>query len=634
MRLTNLFLDFFERVAYAIGDLTERRSTTALILSLFGLINLIQVGITTVVLRGYIDNIHRNAQDRANEVVQTYLKILQSELARTHQGYTWWTELSLELERWTPNRPIPEELADSWRSGIERYIAFGVIVKGGAVALSTGVEREFWLSALSPERWEEVFAPFRQDERLETVLYLARSGRLLVVMGSPSCDDMGNPTGAALHLFGIELDADRLRTLELLAGGKFSPGSGVSLPSADGGEPFQLAFEPNIDAGPFYVLSLGSIGVQVVLNSIILAILLLTIRARTRMLQRARQTAETLRHNQDEALQSASLVQLDEEEARTYLNRIGELGRLFAELTVHSHSIIENSAMVTGRIDDTYDEIQETHHRIQSISDHIHFTSTNVKDSATQAAEMLRVIESLQRQIASFEEIANDLNQDALEGLVSIRENLNSIKAVGQSSQRVLEILQVIHDISQRTHLLAINAAIEASRAGAHGKGFNVVAAEIRTLSDTVAANTKEIEQVVTDIARRIEAAVASTQNLGKIFDAIADRSESNLQFVESIHSLMQQQTSFSSQLVAQNNLMSSIIEELENAIRQNARGLESITQSLVQLRQITDDNAHTVERLERQNDLIVQALGAIREVPERLLRQVTEIMERLKRAP
>ncbi|WP_242653761.1 methyl-accepting chemotaxis protein [Thermincola potens] len=94
----------------------------------------------------------------------------------------------------------------------------------------------------------------------------------------------------------------------------------------------------------------------------------------------------------------------------------------------------------------------------------------------------------------------------------AVFETARKINELGEQSQKIGEIIQVIDDIAEQTNLLALNAAIEAARAGEHGKGFAVVADEVRKLAERSSKATKEIADLITNIQKGTKVAVESMQ--------------------------------------------------------------------------------------------------------------------------
>ncbi len=125
-------------------------------------------------------------------------------------------------------------------------------------------------------------------------------------------------------------------------------------------------------------------------------------------------------------------------------------------------------------------------------------------DSIQRVAENAREAEDVARSASSTALKGGEAVEHTVAGILQIRETVaettRKVKRLGESSQKIGQIVQVIAQIAARTNLLALNASIEAARAGEAGKGFAIVADEVRQLADKSAKALKEIEQIVLQI--------------------------------------------------------------------------------------------------------------------------------------
>jgi len=228
----------------------------------------------------------------------------------------------------------------------------------------------------------------------------------------------------------------------------------------------------------------------------------------------------------------------------------------------------------------------------------------------------------------------------------AVFETAQRIQDLGVQSQKIGEIIQVIDDIAEQTNLLALNAAIEAARAGEHGKGFAVVADEVRKLAERSGKATKEIAELITNIQRGTKVAVDSmqvgTREVESGVELAQDAGQSLKEIVqgvntagEQVHKIMEiinEILTGSEEVSKAVNNVAAITEENSAATEEMSASAEEVNSSMQNIASISEENASGAEEVSASTEELTASIEEISSSSEQLARMAQELQNMVAR--
>lgn len=234
-------------------------------------------------------------------------------------------------------------------------------------------------------------------------------------------------------------------------------------------------------------------------------------------------------------------------------------------------------------------------------------TLDEVKQTAVLSTEKARDVSDTAQKAAQVSQTGRRSVEEAVEGMQQIREQMElvaeTITRLAEHTQAIGEIIASVNDLSEQSNLLAVNAAIEAAKAGEHGVGFAVVAQEVKSLAAQSRQATTQVRNILGDILKATSHAVVAAEQGARAVDAGARQSQAAGEAIQRLADVIAESASAASQIAV--------------SAQQQLVGMDQLADAMGHIRSATSQNIESTRQAElaahRLHELGQRLMGTVR---------------------
>jgi methyl-accepting chemotaxis protein len=292
--------------------------------------------------------------------------------------------------------------------------------------------------------------------------------------------------------------------------------------------------------------------------------------------------------------------------AETQSSSTEETSSTMVEIASQMQNLARSAEALAANVDQTSTSIQEMSATLTQTADNGAVLIRAVEEASGTLGTMIENVGAITARIHQVDQVSR-------QSVVETRDNgdrlQESIASIGQRSDEIGKIVKVIEGIADQTNLLALNAAIEAARAGEAGKGFAVVADEVRRLAERSVTATQEIGGVIETVQKDTKRAVTLIEH---VLAGIVESINKTSSLVAEAAGAADEQAADAREVLATVGRMSNLARQIASSISENAAGAQEISAAAQKMNQLTHQMSEAVTEQKHGGEMVVKAVEAI----------------------
>ncbi|MCT4535675.1 methyl-accepting chemotaxis protein [Halodesulfovibrio sp.] len=282
-------------------------------------------------------------------------------------------------------------------------------------------------------------------------------------------------------------------------------------------------------------------------------------------------------------------------------------------------TVAEKAKHISTRVDESIHTLTT---EVSGVNNDVEIQRERMRETSTAMSQMNSTVIEVASNASNAAQLANDSKERAEEGAAGVQQAVNSIGLIqdsivalkesmlqlGKQTDSISEVMNVINDIADQTNLLALNAAIEAARAGEAGKGFAVVADEVRKLAEKTMMATHDVGDAITQIQAQAHTNIEAVENAAIEITASTDAADSAGQSMEHIVSITYDTAQQITSIATASEEQAAVSEQIEHAVttvagiaEETATGMAKASVELEEISALTAELDHLLDDMQQE---------------------------------